>query len=382
LVLDENFNWEKILEVSKDIMKFPANTRNFPKCFYFDKQRNKKNYSWEYLNSSHLNKWSKEILEIFSIDDWKKLNKIFTEIEEILQKNTDDKILAWEIFPDKKDFKNFNIDNYLWTCHKNFIKLWSGLETIISFILIDNIAKILGKNIIFLIDEPELHLHPQLQKIVFDYIENNSYQYIYSTHSEHMIRINKYKNILRLHAYEKFPKAHILQEKIWNKKIKYYLEKLEKNYKYETIFFREHNELFFAKKIILVEWPIEKILLPILLEKAWLKELIKEFTIISVNWKGNMQHFQIICKVFWLEYFTLFDADRETIKKWMNAFLLERVYKDNFYYFKTSFEKILYIKTWKNKAARTTKLILDLKYENFPLEYKELINKLKKFILE
>ncbi len=382
LIQDQNTNKEKLLEISKEILSFPINTQNLPKIFYFDKYRNKKFYSWEYLNSSHLTKWSKEILEIFSIDDWEKLSKIFESIEDFLEKNTSEKIKTKDIFPSKKELKNFNINNYIGFCHENFSKLWEWLETIINIILTSNIAKILEKNIIFLIDKPELNLHPQLQKILFDYIENNSFQYIYSTHSDLMIKINKWQNIIRLHSYEKFPKASKLKEKIGNITLKNLLLKLENNYKYETIFFRENNELFFAKKIILVEGPIEKICLPIIFKKYNLEDYLKEFTILSVNWKGSMQHFQIICKTFWIDYFSLFDADKEPIKKWMNHFLIERSYKNHLYFFKTSFEKVLTIKKWRNKAFKTIELISELERQDFPKEYDEMMEKLKFFLDE
>jgi predicted ATP-dependent endonuclease of OLD family len=382
LVQDHNTKKEKLLEISKEILSFPINTKNLPKIFYFDKYRNKKYYSWEYLNSSHLTKWSKEILEIFSQDDWEKLNEIFESIENFIEKNASEKIDSKNIFPSKKELKNFNINNYLDSCQENFSKLWEWLETIINIILTANIAKILEKNIIFLIDKPELHLHPQLQKILFDYIENNTFQYIYSTHSDLMIKINKWQNIIRLHSYEKFPKASILKEKIWNVTIKNLLLKLENNYKYETIFFRENNELFFAKKIILVEWPIEKVCLPILFEKYNKQKYLKEFTIISVNWKWSMQHFQIICKTFWIDYFSLFDADKEAIKKWMNHFLIERSFKEHFYFFRTSFEKVLTIKNAKNKAQKTIELILELEKQDFPKEYDEMMKKLILFLDE
>ena len=380
LIKNEKVSKKDLLEISKDILSFPLHTKNLPKCFYFDILRNKKNYSWDYLNSSHIKKFNKEINHILSKNDRKKLTDVFSKIENFIKQNVDEKINTKDIFP--REIKNFNVNNYINSCNKNISKLWTWLETITSFILIDNIAKILNKNIIFLIDEPELHLHPKLQKIVFDYIENNTYQYIYSTHSDLMIKINKWQNIIRLHGFEKFPKAHKLKEKIGDRTIKKLLDNLQSNYKYETIFFRENNELFFAKKVILVEWPIEKICLPIIFEKYGLENYLKEFTIISVNWKGSMQHFQIICKVFWIDFFSLFDADKEPIKKWMNHFILERAYKNHSYFFNSSFEKVLSIKNGRNKASRTIEIILDLGKEDFPKEYNEMIGKIKTFLDE
>ena len=169
-------------------------------------------------------------------------------------------------------------------------------------------------------------------------------------------------------------------KKSLTKTIKYYLDKLENNYKYETIFFRENNELFFTKKVILVEWPIEKVCLPILLEKCNLQNLLKEFTIIPTNGKWNMQHFQLICKTFWIEYFSLFDADREPIIKWMNRYILDRTYENHSFYFKKSFEKAITIKNGKNKASKTIHQILNLEKEDFPNEYIEMIEKIKLFL--
>jgi hypothetical protein len=66
----------------------------------------------------------------------------------------------------------------------------------------------------------------------------------------------------------------------------------------------------------------------------------------------------------------------------MNHFLIERSFKEHFYFFRTSFEKVLTIKNAKNKAQKTIELILELEKQDFPKEYDEMMKKLILFLDE
>ncbi len=76
-------------------------------------------------------------------------------------------------------------------------KLGSGFETIISIIFLYHYFCIEGTNLIILIDEPELHLHPSWQKKLIDYLVDISKntQVFVSTHSPYI-----YKNCLTTNA--------------------------------------------------------------------------------------------------------------------------------------------------------------------------------------
>ena len=68
--------------------------------------------------------------------------------------------------------------------------LGSGVEMILVFILLSNISGAAKGNIVYLIDEPELHLHPKAQEKLLELLleESKSKQVVMSTHSPYMFR--------------------------------------------------------------------------------------------------------------------------------------------------------------------------------------------------
>ena len=68
--------------------------------------------------------------------------------------------------------------------------LGSGIEMIISLLLLETLAALSKDDIIIIIDEPELHLHPSLQEKFIQYLRKISpeKQIIVSTHSPYFFK--------------------------------------------------------------------------------------------------------------------------------------------------------------------------------------------------
>ncbi len=68
--------------------------------------------------------------------------------------------------------------------------LGSGIEMIISLLFLETLASLAKENIIIMIDEPELHLHPHLQEIFIRYLKSISSdkQILLSTHSPYFFK--------------------------------------------------------------------------------------------------------------------------------------------------------------------------------------------------
>ena len=100
---------------------------------------------------------------------------------------------------------------------------------------------------LLIIDEPELHLHPQKQKEFLDFIEAVSYdfrlQIILATHSPLMINEKNIKNVYRFHRVG-------LETKIDHPAHRVFYEEAELIHmlKFENI-----AKVFFVDKIIMVE---------------------------------------------------------------------------------------------------------------------------------
>jgi predicted ATPase len=138
----------------------------------------------------------------------------FKNVIETAQKGTGDK-LAEELseFFDKTEYENLKIDlidllhpfsNAFFALRKDDelkqIKsrdLGSGVEMILTLLLLRSIAGESKGAIIYLIDEPELHLHPKAQDKLLDLLlkESKTKQVILSTHSPYTFKNCLKKNV-------------------------------------------------------------------------------------------------------------------------------------------------------------------------------------------
>lgn len=109
-----------------------------------------------------------------------------------------------------------------------------------------------------LIEEPEAHIHTHIQKTLFDRLNYDDTQIIYSTHSTHISEVSNVENVnilarveSRCEAYQ--PATNLSPEQIGN--IQRYLDAVRSN-------------LLFAKSVLLVEGDAEEILIPIIVKRV------------------------------------------------------------------------------------------------------------------
>lgn len=109
------------------------------------------------------------------------------------------------------------------------------------------------------IEEPEAHIHTHIQKTLFDRLNYDDTQVIYSTHSTHISEVSNVENINilgrqggRCEVFQ--PSAGLDSGQIGN--IQRYLDAVRSN-------------LLFAKSVVLVEGDAEEILIPILVKKVF-----------------------------------------------------------------------------------------------------------------
>lgn len=167
---------------------------------------------------------------------------------------------------------------------------------------------IASKDNIFVIEEPELHLHPSSQRLFLDllneYKKNN--QFFVISHSPYFVNIENITDNISL--------------KIRNGKS--IVKQISNNYfdandisKIKKILDSENREMFFSKKVLLVEGSTEKGAFPIFakdLEKDFDKNNI--FTC-SVYGKDSFSIFQKILEGFDIPYCVVCDDDAKSIVK-------------------------------------------------------------------
>lgn len=157
-----------------------------------------------------------------------------------------DKTLKIKLVVEKEDDKSSNyifkfVDNNGNEIHLN--ELSAGEKGIIHFIF--SIYGFDIKNGIIIIDEPEIHLHPQIQRkylsIIEQAIEDLSLQVILVTHSSHFINLDTLPNVYRF--YKENNSTKVVSPTI----------DIKKNVLADIMNYTNTSKIFFASKVVMVE---------------------------------------------------------------------------------------------------------------------------------
>ncbi len=173
-------------------------------------------------------------------------------------------------------------------------------------------AEELNHPIILGIEEPELYIHPQLGKLFYDVL--NSFaekdQVIYTTHSPRFIDVYKYDSIALI------KKTKPDGTKLINCDQKAFDGLVDRKvFQGLTQLNSDVNELFFAKNVLLVEGPEDKIAITEALKKLGKIKMRTEevdVTIITTGGKQSIPFFVRVLNAFKISYGILHDLDIET----------------------------------------------------------------------
>lgn len=188
----------------------------------------------------------------------------------------------------------------------------------------------------FAIEEPELFLHPQYQRMMRSYLQNISedegHQVILNTHSPHFIEFNNMLQVAKVFRENLAADTRVIQPLEFNKdsSIKekdfvYTWGGAEQRHKFGQInqvnmdyyLNPNRNEMFFADKVVLVEGQTEKMLF-----QAWANyffgddiALINKVSYIDCLGKFNFQHFIKILGEFQIPFVVIVDSDSDKSQK-------------------------------------------------------------------
>jgi len=189
-------------QVSERLLAVSNNLENFPNIFYFPKNREKdlkrgyfttfqkitdelnwrffKDYAKGGERESYITRWENIYTSIIDKVDDPKQSKIVHPLKDKLKNILGEKFDKFEIsiFDLKQPFEQafFSLrdkDKII-----SLSKLGSGELMIITYFLLRLTSELSKEKIIFLIDEPELHLHPQFQYKLFEEIKSSTVQHI------------------------------------------------------------------------------------------------------------------------------------------------------------------------------------------------------------
>lgn len=165
-------------------------------------------------------------------------------------------------------------------------------------------TSIIGNTMIFF-EEPELYLHPQAEKELYDCfiaLSKLGVQLYISTHSSNFISLKHYKSICIIRNSDNGSRA--FQFKVKGKlfsgdEVKYF----NMNYWINP----DRSELFFAKKVILVEGQTDKIVLGYLSKKLGIFKY--DYSILECGSKSIIPQFIKLLNAFKLPYIAIYDKD-------------------------------------------------------------------------
>lgn len=166
-------------------------------------------------------------------------------------------------------------------------------------------------NTFFIFEEPELFLHPQAQKELFASLvelSKNENQIIICTHSSAFIDLEYHRSICIVKKDDLVAGTKVLQcqEEIFTSS--------EEKKKFNMIYWinPDRSELFFAKKVILVEGQTDKSVIPFLAKNMGVYRY--EFTIIDCGSKDNIPSYVKLLNKFRIKYTVVFDKDNQSTK--------------------------------------------------------------------
>lgn len=192
-----------------------------------------------------------------------------------------------------------------------FDDLWAWQQSLLLIIF-----ALLGNDLedwFMVIDEPELHIHPQLQKelaLIFNQIsEKNWTQFFLSTYSALFINEENITNVYRFSKDDR-----------WTKVFTPYIKIAPDDAKLVHLLrFENLSKIFFVNKIIMVEWDSDLYFFSHYLK--WLQEqpgwefITWTYEIVNINGKWSYKAWHKFLNKFWIDNYFIWDWDN-TVDYW------------------------------------------------------------------
>lgn len=167
-----------------------------------------------------------------------------------------------------------------------------------------------SKSRYFIFEEPELYLHPQAQRALFDSfvdLSESGSQVLLCTHSAGLIDVERYKSI-----YIVTKDSEAIGSKIKQCNEELFDGDAKKDFNLAYWINPDRGELFFATKVILVEGATDCTVIPLLAKK--LGAFRYDYTVIDCGSKTSMPPYIRLLNKFSIPYYAVYDKDHQAGK--------------------------------------------------------------------
>lgn len=241
-------------------------------------------------------------------------------------------------------------------------------------------------NLFLIFEEPELHLSPQRSREMYFLLIKLSeigVQIVMETHSSYFVGLKQYKSICLIKKIKNDIKVYQYTGKLLNG------DEI-KNFNMNYWINPDRGEMFFAKKVILVEGQTDKIALSYLAKKLGIYNY--NYSIVECGSKSIIPQFIKILNAYKIPYVAVYDKDNH---KWRNETEIENSnmknkkikglinkYIGDYIEFENDIEEEVYQeererKNYKNKPYYTLQKISEDEYK-IPLKLEEKIKRIYK----
>jgi putative ATP-dependent endonuclease of the OLD family len=201
-----------------------------------------------------------------------------------------------------------------------------GLQRMSMFSLLrtyNDFQKKLGKydkNIIVAIEEPEIYLHPPVERATYKLLRSlseNKDQIIYSTHDSHFVAVEHFDEIRLFKKVRSEKTKTLIYEFSVDKLIQHYktcykidIDAKSLRHRFGHICDETKNEGFFAQKVILIEGETEKYSLPIYFAHKGFDIDNERIAMISAGSVDNISYLYVMFNEFHIPCYIIFDGDK------------------------------------------------------------------------
>lgn len=163
----------------------------------------------------------------------------------------------------------------------------------------------------FVLEERELYLHPQAQRALFDSLvalSESRNQVVLCTHASALIDVERYKSICIVKKDSEQTSTEICQCTA-----DIFTGDSKKDFNLSYWINPDRSELFFAKRVLLVEGPTDKTCIPPLAKKLGVFRY--DYTLVDCGSKDNIPLYAQLLNNFRIPYVAVYDKDHQAHKQ-------------------------------------------------------------------